>query len=157
MPNVDLAVNAAAEPSASTVNVYPSTRVSASAMASSEMLFTFPDAGDRERVSELRVFALWIAGWVLELGVCPYIGSRMCVRRLLRDRVGGGKRLRDEFESRERNGRAWFLLRGVVGEAGEPWMRRRERPMKGRSSTSSFKGGRPACLYAVRNRRKLLS
>ena len=60
-PNVELAVNTAVEPSPGTVNVYPSRRVSTSAMASSEMLFTFPDAGVRESVSELRVFAFWIA------------------------------------------------------------------------------------------------
>lgn len=62
-------------------------------------------------------------GRVLELGVCQYVGSWMYVRRLLRDRLGGGKRLRDGFESRERDGGAWFLLRGVVEEAREPWMR----------------------------------
>ena len=47
----------------------------------------------------------------------------MCVRRLLRGRLGGGKRLKEGFESRERDGGAWFPLKGVVGEAREPWMR----------------------------------
>jgi hypothetical protein len=56
-PNIDLPADAAAEPSASTVNVCPSAPV----MASSEMLFNFPGADVRESVSELWVFALWIA------------------------------------------------------------------------------------------------
>ena len=62
-------------------------------------------------------------GRVLELEVCRYVGSWMCVRRLLRGRLGGGKRLREGSESRERDGGAWFPLRGVVGEAREPRMR----------------------------------